>query len=112
MKRLPGACAAAGVTAPAAARPASAASLRKKSRRCDSIMVSSRGVRGYCRAWPVFGGPCARLTAKSVLGDRLAEPADDHVGDLQIVLLHHHHVAVALDAGGRQVEELGDAAGA
>jgi hypothetical protein len=36
----------------------------------------------------------------SVLGDggALAEPVDDQIGDLEIVLVHHHHVAVASPA--------------
>src|SRR5215469_9663636 len=40
-----------------------------------------------------------------------AEPGDDQIGDLQVVLVHHQHVAVALDAERRQVKEFGSAAG-
>ena len=40
----------------------------------------------------------------------LPEPADDQVGDLQVVLVHHQHVAVALVAGLGQQQELGRAA--
>src|SRR5262249_38640297 len=60
-------------------------------------------------------------TALSILGDAsaLAEPMDDQIGDLKVVLFHHHHVAVpfyaesrvhgpldAVDGGDRFVAEL------
>jgi hypothetical protein len=33
----------------------------------------------------------------------LADPIDDYIGDLEIVLAHHDHVAVALDVQRGQV---------
>src|SRR5450755_3564915 len=70
----------------------------------------------------VWNGPGSRpgqdsqlpATSNSLLRGqfgRRAEPADDQVGDLDIVLVHHQHVAVALDAETGQVQELGGPAG-
>ena len=39
------------------------------------------------------------------------EPFLDQGGDLGIVLVHHHHVRIALDAGLRQVDDIDAAAG-
>src|SRR5882672_12930496 len=102
MKRLLGAWAAAGAAVPIAAKPPSSASLLKISRRAGRAMVSS--LLHQARA----------VASASLLRGRLArraEPADDQVGDLDVVLVHHQHVAVALDAERGQVKELGGAAG-
>src|SRR5262249_47390304 len=42
---------------------------------------------------------------------RLLQPSIDHRGDLLVVLLLHHHMAVALDAQLRQPDEIGLDAG-
>src|SRR5262245_25678024 len=60
------------------------------------------------RIWSaVAAGSAFRLLGGYVL----AEPADDQVGDLQVVLVDHQHVAVALLADLRQQQQPGGAAG-
>src|SRR5262245_202380 len=60
------------------------------------------------RIWPaVAAGSAFRLLG----GYILAEPADDQVGDRQVVLVHHQHVTVALLADLGQQQQPGGAAG-
>jgi hypothetical protein len=46
----------------------------------------------------------------SFLAGAFPDPADDHLGDLQVVLVHHQHVAVAFVARLGQQQQLGRAA--
>src|SRR5262249_36001857 len=65
-------------------------------------------------SWPSMARRWQRNLATSLplsRGHARPQPPDDQVGDLQVVLVHHQHVAVALVAGLRQQQELGRAAG-
>jgi hypothetical protein len=50
------------------------------------------------------GGERSRSLRRRRGFHRLRQLFHDHLGDLEVVLLQHHHVAVAVDAGGAEVD--------
>jgi hypothetical protein len=60
------------------------------------------------RARAQEGSPLPTANAKNALFDQplCGEPFRDHVGDLGVVLVHHQHVGIALDAEIRKVDDI------
>ena len=83
--------------------------------------VGSRGEQGhsrehrreqihFCSSIPaVASSTVARVSSlrrSTSLADALVDPLQDEIGDLQVVLVLHDHVAVAADAAVRRAEHL------